>query len=360
MVALGIRAGYVGLGTDLLGVDDPYSSDREAYSPVTRAAAWQWWTDTVVPRLQPSTNVLVTFHRWHTDDLAGHLLAQGGWEVMRYPAIADGEGDDPSGRAIGEALSPRFPLEHLESVRQQIGGMAFASLFQGLPGERMGNIFRRDWWRVWTYATIPDSFDEIIQSWDTAYTDDNPDAAYTVGGVWGRKGANIYLLDLARGQWSSITIEQEFRNLCRKWPTALTKLIECRANGKDLIDKLSKTIGGIIPVQVSIKTSGKESRARVVSPLVEAGNVYLPDTGIYPWVQGYIDELAMFPAGLADQVDMTSQALSRYTGAVEGIRAQEQYRREADPMAGAREAFNRRMVQQGRVKPAGGGYGSGD
>jgi phage terminase large subunit-like protein len=44
--------------------------------------------------------------------------------------------------------------------------------------------------------------------------------------------------------------------------------------------------------------------------MFEAGNVYLPDPSIAPWVHDYIEELVKFPnSGDSDQVDMTTQAL---------------------------------------------------
>ena len=47
-----------------------------------------------------------------------------------------------------------------------------------------------------------------------------------------------------------------------------------------------------------------------VSPLVEAGNVYLPHPSIAPWVEGFIEECAQFPNGRHDdQVDQMTQAL---------------------------------------------------
>jgi predicted phage terminase large subunit-like protein len=62
---------------------------------------------------------------------------------------------------------------------------------------------------------------------------------------------------------------------------------------------------------------GKEARAAAVSPLFEAGNVWLPDPSIAPWIMDYIEELATFPkAANDDQMDSTSQALLRlYTKA---------------------------------------------
>jgi hypothetical protein len=47
-----------------------------------------------------------------------------------------------------------------------------------------------------------------------------------------------------------------------------------------------------------------------VEPYQEAGNIYLLDPSIAPWVEDYIAEFQNFPNGAHDdQVDATSQAI---------------------------------------------------
>ena len=58
---------------------------------------------------------------------------------------------------------------------------------------------------------------------------------------------------------------------------------------------------------------GKIARAAAVSPLIEAGNVYLPHPQVAPWVDDFIEECAAFPNGAHDdQVDAMTQALLRW------------------------------------------------
>ena len=58
---------------------------------------------------------MVIIHRLHGDDLAGHVLAQEDWDVVRLPAIAEADelhrvetmfGRQCFGRKAGEALQP--------------------------------------------------------------------------------------------------------------------------------------------------------------------------------------------------------------------------------------------------------------
>lgn len=72
---------------------------------------------------------------------------------------------------------------------------------------------------------------------------------------------------------------------------------------------LRHELTGLIAVN---PVGGKEARANAVSPQIEAGNVYLPDPHLSPWVDGFIEECAVFPNGPHDdQVDAMTQALVR-------------------------------------------------
>jgi predicted phage terminase large subunit-like protein len=73
---------------------------------------------------------------------------------------------------------------------------------------------------------------------------------------------------------------------------------------------LQHEIPGILAVNPE---GGKVARAIAISPLVEAGNVYLPHPLHAPWVNDFIEECAAFPNGKNDdQVDAMTQALLRF------------------------------------------------
>jgi phage terminase large subunit-like protein len=96
--------------------------------------------------------------------------------------------------------------------------------------------------------------------------------------------------------------------LAEQWkPTAI--LVEDRASGQSLLQELkSATTLPVLAVKVD---SDKLSRAQAVTPLVEAGKVFVPEFA--PWLGDYIDELAAFPMGnYDDSVDSTTQALNYF------------------------------------------------
>ena len=73
---------------------------------------------------------------------------------------------------------------------------------------------------------------------------------------------------------------------------------------------VAREISGILPVNPE---GGKIARAAAVSPLIEAGDVYLPHPVCAPWVNDFIEECAAFPNGAHDdQVDAMTQMLLRW------------------------------------------------
>jgi predicted phage terminase large subunit-like protein len=86
-------------------------------------------------------------------------------------------------------------------------------------------------------------------------------------------------------------------------------LIEDKANGSAVIQMLQRELRGVLPVN---SRGGKVARAQAISPLVDAGNVYLPHPDYAPWVNDFIEECVQFPNGAHDdRVDAMTQSLSR-------------------------------------------------
>ena len=303
----GVGGGITGMGGDILLIDDPIKDRMEADSETIRNKVWDWYTSTLYTRLMPGGGIIVIMTRWHTADLCGKLLEamQRGtgdkWEVISYPAIAT---QDELHRKAGEALHPeRFPIERLLQIKAAIGSRDWEALYQQSPTVDGGAIFKEEWFK--TYTTLPE-FDTVIQSWDMTFKNTGT-SDFVAGQVWGRKGADCYLIDQIRGRMSFTETLEAFVKLTKKYPKALRKLVEDKANGPAVIDVLKHSVQGIIPIEPD---GSKTARAYAVTPMFEAGNVYLPAPDVAPWVRDYKAELTAFPmAAHDDQVDATTQAL---------------------------------------------------
>lgn len=198
----------------------------------------------------------------------------------------------------------RFPLEDLKRIRGAVGGAAWASLYQQRPAAAEGAIFKREWWRP--YGECP-QFSQIVQSWDTAFKK-GAETSYSVCTTWGLAENGYFLLSVWRNRVEFPELRRTLIALADQWkPTAI--LVEDRASGQSLLQELKSAT--TLPVLAVRADSDKLSRAQAVTPLVEAGKVFVPESA--SWLGDYIDELAAFPMGnYDDAVDSTTQALNYF------------------------------------------------
>lgn len=336
VLSVGRGTATTGNPADVLILDDPIKDRMEADSVTIRDNVWEWWTDTLSTRLAPAAPVIVVLTRWHHDDIAGRLLAQRDghrWRVVNIPAQADhnpAKGEtDLLGRQPGEYMeSARHwtdtdgverPMtdEMWEQVKTQAGSRTWASLYQGRPTAVEGGMVKRSWWQWYDqpqWVELDDGsrrtvgMDQVLISADLTFKgDDHSD--YVAIGVWGRRGPNAYLLDQVRGHFDFPETVRRFEAVYARWPDALLKVIEDKANGPAVIATLRQRIPGLV---AEIPQGSKEARVAAVSPLIEAHGVWLPQPRLAPWVEAYVDEWAAFPNGTHDdQVDQSTQALNR-------------------------------------------------
>jgi predicted phage terminase large subunit-like protein len=318
-LAAGVGGSITGRGCDIGVIDDVVKNHEEAASETYRERVWDWYTSTFYSRLEKNAKVLIVMTRWHEDDLVGRLLnlqksndAVSKWRVISFPAlfeVRDEYSHPRDSRQIGEPLWPgKYSLAEMDEKKAVIGSRDWAGLYQQHPSPAEGAIFLREWWKYWTAMPDPTWFDEIIQSWDCTFKD-TKGSDFVVGQVWGKHGADRYLLDQTRGQMAFPATVRAIRNMKLKWPSTGAILIEDTANGPAVISTLKQEIQGIIPVNPQ---GGKAVRAHAVTAQIESGNVYIPSPEVCAWVGDYIEEHAAFPnAENDDQVDSTSQALTR-------------------------------------------------
>lgn len=325
MIATGIGGSITGQGADLMIIDDPIKNAKEAGSQTIRDNIWDEWESTLSTRLHDGASVIVIMTRWHEDDLIGRLLKQSprDWIRLRLPAIAE-DADDLLGRKEGEALCPElgYDEEWAASKKTEVGSRTWASLYQQRPTPAGGSIFKREWIKFYVrdkamhrelglsddVAVLPVHWDKQAQSWDCTFKESDT-SDFVAGQVWGRKQANYFLLDQEHKRMGFVDTMKSIRAMSDKWPKARSKYIEDKANGTAIIEMLQDEIPGIIPVEPD---GGKEARANAVSPLFEAGNVYLPHPLMCPWVEDFITELETFPnAAHDDMVDACTQALNQ-------------------------------------------------
>jgi len=327
--AVGIGGALTGRPVDLLIIDDPIKDRAQADSKVYRERAWDWWLEVGATRLAPGAPAVVIATRWHHDDLIGRLLAaEDGhlWRVVNIPAQSTGD-SDPLGRPEGEYMTSARgrTTKQWDAIKKRSGSRTWASLYQGQPTPDEGNLFPTDGWArydrpLWIERddgtkVVPevgrDPDVELVQSWDFTFKDTSA-SDYVVGQVWMRRGHQAFLLDQVRRRAGFTESVQMMLDLTARWPQAVAKLVEDKANGPAILNALRSKVGGLIPVEPE---GSKYARAASVTPFVEAGDVVLPDPLAVPgtaWVTTLTEEAREFPAAAHDDtVDGMSQAVHR-------------------------------------------------
>src|SRR5271170_4807256 len=79
-----------GRGADFILIDDALKPE-EALSEAQRNGTNGWYGHSLYSRLNDKRHgaIAIIMQRLHQDDLVGHVLAQEGWEVLSFPAIAE-------------------------------------------------------------------------------------------------------------------------------------------------------------------------------------------------------------------------------------------------------------------------------
>ncbi len=336
-----VGGGAIGWHADIQLIDDPIKPKDMAGDPeVARNAlerCWAWWTGTMASRRTGAKFArVIIMQRLHELDLVGRILEldagaeEREWTHLMLPMRFESEracvtpyGHDPR-REDGELLCEgRWNLRTVKELEREFGSQVAAAQLQQRPAPAGGNVFQRKWFDVrwmrpdnpkWAtlsgldrdrYVPLPRFFSGEL-SIDCAFKDTaGADNTALIAGAGA--GAKHYLLDCIADRMDLNSIERCIAALVARYPFCRAKLIEDKANGPAVEQRLRKHLSGIIPVTPE---GGKVARANGVSPLCEAGDVILPDDSEAPWVGDFLEELVTFPfARRDDRVDAFTQWL---------------------------------------------------
>lgn len=316
----GVGTGISGQGANILIIDDPIPDWEAASSTTYKEKLWDWYTSTAYTRLAKGGKILIIQTRWAEDDLIGKVLAKAKsdpesdqFTVISFPMEFDETHPyahplDPRSED-GEILWPGFmPMNKVQSTKRTLGDKVWSSLYQQRPAPKGGNIVKSSWFKY--YREKPSNLDMIVTSWDFTFKEGKK-SDYVVGGVWGIKGPDKYLLHIVRDKMSFTKSIAEMTKVANLYRDCNKVIVEAKANGEAIIDTLKGKISGIVGYSPD---SSKEARANAVAPQIQGGNVHLPDPLSFPQYKDligvFVKEWTSFPNGANDDcVDMTSQFL---------------------------------------------------
>jgi predicted phage terminase large subunit-like protein len=310
-LATSIQGSVLGLGADLIILDDP-NKGQEIYSKVARDKVKSAYDQVISTRLiHPMESAIICMmQRLHQDDLAGHMLEQEEWQQVIIPAIAIEDETWELGRGrihrreAGELLQPaRADAAWYAQQRRNKGTTTFEAQYQQRPIPQDGVVIRRAWLRY--YDVEPSELDFILASWDTASTLSEK-ADWSAGTIWGVAGGNIYLLHVERERLESPDLRHRIEAIHSRFHADVT-IIEDAGLGRGIVQDLRRTSPTCLPIAIPVRIE-KIARMQARAVMFETGKVFLPEAA--EWLPAYLEEMLGFPNNRHDdQVDSTSQAL---------------------------------------------------
>jgi predicted phage terminase large subunit-like protein len=315
-IATSVGGVLTGRGADFIIIDDPIKP-AEALSDSMRHAANEWFDNTLYSRLNNKQTgcIILIMQRLHQDDLVGHVLEREGWDVLSFPAIAERDekyvfdtiyGPKQYLRPTCQALHPeRESVETLKRIRQTIGEYNFFSQYQQAPVPLEGGLVKVAWFKFYTQIDLPQRFEQVIQSWDTANKLTEL-SDFSVCTTWGIRAKQIYLLNVFRKRLNYPDLKRAVREQAEKHDATVV-LIEDKASGTQLVQEL---VNEGLRIVKPVKPEGdKKMRMNAQTATIENGFVQLPQEA--PWLADYLLEITTFPGSkYDDQADSTSQALA--------------------------------------------------
>jgi predicted phage terminase large subunit-like protein len=196
---------------------------------------------------------------------------------------------------VGTTLDPeRVPAEVAQDIGRTVGSVVYSAQYQQDPQPAEGALLRLG--NVGRYSEPRRTYDEVVISVDTAMeTGEGND--YTACVVLGRVGHRIHVLRVERHKMPFVEQLMLVRELTRTYPRAHI-VVEAANSGIALTQELRRQFG-LHVTRVSARHS-KEQRAVVVAPMLENGDVCLPEQA--EWLEAFLREVRSFPHGANDDM----------------------------------------------------------
>ena len=320
-LATSVEGSATGEGGDAIVCDDPHNI-KEAESDLKRGAVLTWWDEVMSTRLNdPKTGAkVIIMQRSHENDLAGHILEQGGYEHLcipteyELPGCVTGIGWEDPRHEEGELLWPeRFTGSVIEDLKGPggLGPYAYAAQHQQQPTARKGGLFERGWFEV-----VDASPRQGVRGryWDKAGTEGG--GKYTAGIRACLHGGVFYIEDVSRGQWSATVREPVIKQVADADAVKFGRgavLIwleqEPGSAGKESTDASIKNLVGHAAYG-DHPTGDKFTRARPLAAAAHAGNVKVVRGD---WNEDFLAEINKAGPGarFLDQMDSAAGCFNR-------------------------------------------------
>jgi len=169
-----------GFGCSLMIIDDVIKNAQEANNQLTKQSHYEWFTNTMLSRLEEGGKIIIIMTRWASDDLAGRIINhfKDDAEIISLKALQD------DGTMLCEDVLSR---ESYEEKKKLMSPDIFYANYQQEPIDLKGQLYTS----FKTYDTLP-QFEKIQSYTDTADTGSD----YLCSIIYGIYQKEAYILDV--------------------------------------------------------------------------------------------------------------------------------------------------------------------
>ena len=204
-----------GFGASLLILDDIIKNAEEAYNENVKAKHWDWFTNTMLSRLEEGGKIIIIMTRWASDDLAGRAMEHFGEraKVITMKAL-----QDDGTMLCDEVLSRDSYQDKVSAMGEDIA----SANYQQIPIDLKGCLYSG----FKTYDTLP-PFELIKTYTDTA----DQGADYLCSITYGVYKNEAYLLDVIYTKESMEITEPQVARTIYEYNVAIAD-IESNGGGR--------------------------------------------------------------------------------------------------------------------------------
>lgn len=179
-----------GFGATLMIVDDLIKNAEEANNELVKEKHWNWFTDTMLSRLEEGGKLIIIMTRWATDDLAGRALEHYKQSGARLRHVRIKALQDDGTMLCDGILSKKSYLAKIGAMGKEIA----AANYQQEPIDIKGRLYTS----IQTYTALPtDENGASMLQYLLCYTDTADEGSdYLCSICYGVYDGTYYVLDV--------------------------------------------------------------------------------------------------------------------------------------------------------------------
>lgn len=183
-----------GFGCSLMIIDDLIKNAEESYNETVKEKHWDWFTNTMLSRLEENGKIIIIMTRWASDDLAGRALEHYREEGKKVRNICMSALKPDGIMLCDEVLSHKS----CESKKRAMGLDIWSANYQQEPIDIKGRLYTN----FKTYKQIPvDDRGQQVFTAIQSYTDTADEGSdYLCHLVYGIYNNEAYILDVVYTQ----------------------------------------------------------------------------------------------------------------------------------------------------------------